>query len=166
MSLPDINSGSASGRAFTLHRDACERLVLVDAEGRQHAGVEPVRCFPISCAEQWIAICDAQGHELACVEDLGAVPPETRRMLEEELARNEFVPVVQRILSISDDSEYSEWQIETDRGRTSFHINGEDAVRRLDARRVMIVDAGGIRYLIPDAAALDSPSRRLLDRYV
>jgi hypothetical protein len=166
MSLSDINSGSASARAFTLHRDARERLVLVDAEGREHAGVEPVRCFPISSAEQWIAICDAQGYELACVDDLGAVSPETRRMLEEELARNEFVPVVRRILSISDDSEYSEWQIETDRGRTCFRINGEDAVRRLDGQRVMIVDSGGIRYLIPDAAALDTASRRLLDRYV
>jgi len=166
MTLPDNTSGSAGGRPFTLHRDARERLVLVEADGRQHAGVEPVRSFPISGAGEWIAICDAQGHELACVEDLGAVSPETRRMLEEELARNEFVPVVERILSMSDDSEYSEWQIETDRGRTCFRINGEDAVRRLDARRVIIVDSGGIRYLIPDAAALDSASRRLLDRYV
>ena len=43
-------------RDWRLHRDLRRRLVLVDAAGKEHVGVEPLRCFPISRAEQWISI--------------------------------------------------------------------------------------------------------------
>jgi hypothetical protein len=155
-----------ASRGFTLQRDEWNRLVLVDAEGRRHVGVEPVRCFPVSCAEQWISICDPGGHEIACIEGAEGLPPPVRQLLEEELARHEFVPVIERILRVSNEADYSQWQIETDRGPTTFHTGSDDAVRRLDDRRVMIVDAAGIRYLIPDIDALDRPSRLILERFV
>ena len=154
------------GRDWRLYRDPQRRLVLVDAKGKEHVGVEPLRCFPISRAEQWISICDPEGHELLCVEEPETLSAEMRQLLEEELSRREFVPEVTRILRISDDSEYAEWEIETDRGPTLIHFNTEDAVRRLDETRVLIIDASGIRFLISDTNALDRASRRLLDRYV
>ncbi len=153
-------------RDWRLYRDPRGRLVLVDAKGKEHAGVEPLRCFPISRAEQWISICDGEGHELLCVEEPDGLPADVRQMLEEELSRHEFVPEITRILRISDDSEYAEWEVETDRGPTLIHFNTEDAVRRLDDTRVLIVDASGIRFIIPSITALDRGSRRWLDRYV
>ena len=153
-------------RDWRLYRDPQRRLVLVDAKGKEHAGVEPLRCFPISRAEQWISICNREGRELLCVEEPESLPADVRQLLEEELARHEFVPEVTRILRIDDDSEYAEWEIETDRGPTLIHFNTEDAVRRLDETRVLIIDASGIRFIIPDTTALDRTSRRLLDRYV
>jgi hypothetical protein len=159
-------TATTPARDWRLHRDPQRRLVLVDAAGKEHVGVEPLRCFPISRAEQWISICDGEGHELLCVEEPDALPADVRQLLEEELARHEFVPEVTRILRISDDSEFAEWEIETDRGPTLIHFNTEDAVRRLDETRVLIVDASGIRFLISDIQALDRASRRLLDRYI
>jgi hypothetical protein len=151
---------------FALHHDAWGRLILTDADGRQHVGVEPVRAFPITDPRHGIALCDADGHELLWIDDLDTLPPTLCRFLEEDLARREFVPVVRRIVRISAPVEPSEWEVDTDRGRTRFVLNSEDDVRRLGDHRALLVDAHGIHYLIPDLRALDTTSRRLLERYL
>ena len=163
-------NGSTNGRPgpqpFGLHYDAWGRLVLTEADGREHVGVEPVRAFPISDPRHGLALCDPDGHELLWVDDLDALPAPLRQFLEDDLARREFVPVVRRIVAVSAPVEPSEWEVETDRGRTRFVLNSEDDVRRLSDHRALIVDAHGIRYLIPDLRALDAASRHALERYL
>jgi hypothetical protein len=152
---------------FTLEYDAWGRLVLGCSDGRRYVGVEPARAFPISCAEGFVSICDAEGHELTCIEDLGSLRPEMRKIIEDELTRREFVPVVRRICRVLADHDPSEWQIETDRGPTTFLMEDSDNdVRRLGVHRILLVDTHGIRYLIPDTRQLDAPSRRILERYL
>jgi hypothetical protein len=158
-------NGRQSPQPFELHYDAWGRLVLTDAGG-QYVGVEPVRAFPISEPGHGLSICDAKGRELVWIEDLAELPATVGRLLEEALARREFVPVVRRVLRVSAPVEPSEWEVETDRGCTRFILNSEDDVRRLGDHRALIVDAYGIRYLIPDTRQLDPASRRLLERYL
>ncbi|HEV3259380.1 MAG TPA: DUF1854 domain-containing protein [Gemmataceae bacterium] len=160
-----VHGDGRSYSPFTLHHDAWGRLVLTDAAGRQHVGVEPVRSFPISDPGGRISVCDADGHELVWVEQLDDLPALVRWLLQEHLARREFLPVLRRILRITT-MEPVEWEVETDRGRTRFLLNSEDDVRRLDDHRALIIDAHGIRYFIPDTRALDAPSRRMLERYL
>ena len=151
---------------YDLHHDAWGRLVLIDAEGEQFAGIELVRVYPITDPDHWIAICDPQGHELSCIEDPQTLPPRVRQVLDEHLAEREFLPVIRRIVRVSADVDPCEWHVETDRGRTRFLVNSEEDVRRLGANRKVAVDSHGIRYLIPDTHALDATSRRILDRYL
>jgi hypothetical protein len=153
-------------RPFGLHHDAWGQLVLIDADGRQHIGVEVVRAFPLSDPRHSIAICDARGRELVWLDDLDALPLPLAQQTEEELAKREFVPIIHRILKVSAPVEPSEWEVETDRGRTSFVLNSEDDVHELDELRALITDAHGIRYLIADIGQLDGNSRRLLERYL
>jgi hypothetical protein len=164
------NNGIANGQAgplpFRLHHDAWGRLVLIDAEGRQHSGVELVRAFPLSDPRRGVAICDAKGKELIWLADLDALPPSLMRQIEEELAKREFVPIIRRIVKVSSPVEPSEWEVETDRGRTSFVLNSEEDVHQLDEHRALLTDAHGIHYLIRDLAKLDANSRRLLERYL
>jgi hypothetical protein len=164
---PDRSANGQSDRpAFGLRYDAWGRLVLTDADGREHVGVVPVRAFPITDPRRGLALCDATGHELAWVERLEDLPPPLRRFLEDDLAAREFVPVVRRIVAISAPVEPAEWEVETDRGRTRFVLNSEDDVRPLGDHRALVVDAHGIRYLIADTRALDATSRRLLERFL
>jgi hypothetical protein len=152
-------------RGFSLARDVFGQLVLTDADGREYSGVEPARAFPISCAEEWISLCDAEGHEVLCVRNFDKLPPDLRSMLEDELGRREFVPLIKSILRVADDTDPSEWEVETDRGITTFLLDSEDDVRRLGPYRALFIDTHGIRYLIPDTRKLDSRSRRIMDRY-
>jgi hypothetical protein len=152
---------------FTLERDAWGQLVLVQSDGRRFVGVEPVRAFPISQPEGFLSICDAEGHELTCIEDLGTLAGDVRRILEEELAQREFVPEVLRIESVLAESDPAQWRIVTDRGPTTFLMEDSDNdVRRLGGDRILLVDTHGVQYLVRDARHLDAASRRILDRYL
>jgi hypothetical protein len=156
--------GAAGG--FALHYDAWGQLVLTDAAGRQHLGVRPVRAFPISDPAGGLAICDADGRELVWVDSLDELPEAQRQLLEEDLARRQLMPVILRVLNISAPTEPSEWEVETDCGPTRFVVQSEDDIRRLAGDRALVVDAHGIRYLIPDTGGLDRASQRLLERYL
>jgi hypothetical protein len=152
---------------FSLERNAWDQLVLVLPDGRRVDGVEVVRGFPISEPGEYVSICDGEGHELICIEDPSALPPTLLELLEEELTRREFVPVVVRIDDVSADSDPAQWRIVTNRGPTTFLMEDSDHdVRRLGPNRFLLVDTHGIRYLIPDARRLDNGSRRILDRYL
>ena len=73
----------------------------------------------------------------------------------------EFVPVILRVNSATRE-EPSRWQVETDRGPTSFQVNSEGDVRRIEPAHASVVDSHGIRYWIPDIRRLDSRRRRQL----
>jgi hypothetical protein len=162
-----MNPAPAMPTDFTLQRDAWGQLALVLADGRRLAGVEVARAFPISAPGQYICIYDAEGHEVLCVEDPSTLPPAVLEILEEELARREFVPVVLRIEEVSADRDPAQWRVETDRGPTTFMIEDADNdVRRLGPHSILLVDTHGIRYLIPDVRQLESVSRRILERYL
>lgn len=161
-----MDSSRPALSTFSLERDAEDRLVLVDATGQRHVGVEPVRAFPISDPQHSISICDAAGRELVYVPALEDVPAAIRETLRVELSQREFVPVIRRILNDPPDTEPTDWQVETDRGVTVFQLESESDIHRNEAHQVTVVDAHGIRYLIPDITALDSHSSRVLDRFL
>jgi len=151
---------------FSLSHDEWGKLVLTDALGRPHAGAEVIRAFPITDPRHGISVCDSEGREIVWIDDLDAVPEPTRRLLEEELGRRQFLPILQRIIRVSGRVEPTEWEIETDRGPTRFTLKSEEDVRRLANHRGMVIDAHGVRYLIPDLRAMDGHSRRVLERYL
>ena len=97
---------------------------------------------------------------------MATLPLALRNILETELAQREFLPQIRRILSVSLQTDPCEWEVDTDRGPTTFLLKGEDDVRRLDSQRAMVVDAHGVHYLIPNTNALDRHSRRILERYL
>lgn len=150
--------------AIPLRTDAYGRLVYTDAHGRRHVGVDPVRCFPLTDPSRFVALLDPEGREVALIESLDDLDGPTRRLVEDELALREFVPVVYRIVSAPSDIP-SEWEVETDRGRTRFTLNSDDDVRRLGPHRALIVDSRGLRYHVPDVRALDATSRRALEHH-
>jgi hypothetical protein len=155
-----------SDSLFNLSLDDCQRLVLIDADGRRHVGVDPIRTFPLSEPDRRISLCDESGHEVAWIDDLATLRPSARRLIEQVLAVREFTPIILRILKISGDSAPSDWDVQTDRGATRFLLDSEDHIRKLGKNRLLITDALGLRYQIPDAKSLDGASRRLLERYL
>lgn len=164
--FPNGVNGAARVPTLELSFDTFGRLVLTEGEGHRHVGVEPVRSFPLTDPTRWIALVDAEGHEIACIESLDDLAPAVRKTLEAELATREFVPVIQRVIRISGDTFPAHWDVETDRGPTRLDLDSEDDIRRLGACRVLIMDTRKMRYQIPDTRALNAYSRRVLERYV
>ena len=151
---------------YQLHRNTFGRLVFTGADGIAQEGVVPVRAFPIAAPEEGIALVDPHGHELAWINRLTDLPEALRTLVEAELAVREFMPEIKRIISVASFATPSTWRVETDHGETSLVLKGEEDIRRLASPALLIADSHGIHYLIRDRYALDTHSRKILDRFL
>ena len=151
---------------WKLKRDGWGRLVLIHSDGREVPGIQPVRCFPLTEPDRWISLLEPTGHETMMIADLNPLPETVQAVLRAELSDREFIPVVQKILSVTGDSPPCEWTIETSRGTTTFLLDSEDHLRKLEPNRVLITDAHGVRYDIPNRARLDAESEKLLRKFL
>jgi hypothetical protein len=152
-------------KPFTLTRNTFGKLVL-SVDGAVHEGVVPVRAFPIAAPQEGISLVDGDGHELAWIDRLSDLLPDVRSVLEDELASREFLPELRRLRHVSTFAVPSTWEVETDRGDTSFVLKGEEDIRRISASTLIINDSHGVQYLIRDLQAMDKGSRKLLDRFL
>jgi len=155
-----------SANAFELRRDAFGRLVLTDAGGREHVNVVAVRAFPISAPDEGVSVVDGDGHELAWGPRLSGLDEARRTLLAEALEQREFMPRLLRVKAVSSFATPSTWEVDTDRGPTSFVLKGEEDIRRLGPGLLIVNDAHGVQYLIQDLLAMDRHSRKLLDRFL
>ncbi|MGE3820041.1 MAG: DUF1854 domain-containing protein [Isosphaeraceae bacterium] len=149
-----------------LSRDVWGRLILETSDGERLVGVEPVRAFPITDPDHWIAFVDVDGREVFGLGTIEGLSETTRTLLQEELALREFVPVIRRIVRVSGDTIPSEWEVQTDRGPSVFTLDNDEDVRRLSDHRVLITDSRKLRYQVLDLRALDTASRRALERFL
>lgn len=141
-------------------------LQAIETSGQHFAGLAPIRMFPLTDPNHWIVLVDRQGREVTTVVDPSELDPTSAQLLRDELTCREFVPTIERILWVSGNSEPSQWRVLTDRGETEFVLNDEKDIRRLGTHGVLIIDAHGIRYLIPDDRNLDRYGRRWIEWYI
>src|SRR3954463_13900111 len=109
----------AGADPFRLERNKFGRLVLIDAQGQRHEGIEPVRAFPLSDPRKFVSLCDVHGSEIVALQNLDELAPQLCAMIDEELARREFVPVIERIVVVPGGiGPALHWEVRTDRGVT------------------------------------------------
>lgn len=137
------------------------RLVLV-ADGREFVGIDLVRCFPLSDPDEQISVLDASGAEILLLDRLDQLNEAAQAAVQSALAEREFVPVIREVLATSAAAPPCQWTVETDRGRSRIQLDSDDDLRRLGPDRVLVADASGVRYLIPDIRQLSPASRRIL----
>ncbi len=160
-----------SGKRFQpaqhrLWRDTFGRLVFTDEHGESHEGIVPAQPFPIEAPGENVSLLDSEGHELAFIALISELDADSRKLLMEEIAQRDFIPVIDRLMTVSTFSTPSTWQVRTDRGLTSFILKGEEDIRRLRGSGLLITDSHGVTYRIEDMRVMDRQSRRLLDRFL
>ena len=151
---------------FQLERDAFGRLVLTDAEGLRHAGVVPVRAFPLTAPDHGISLVGTDGRELVWIDRIADLPAAMRELLDQDLVARDFAPTLQKLHKVSSFGVPSTWSVSTDRGETRFVLKAEEDIRRLEGGALLIASAQGLQFRIPDPKALDRHSRKLLERFL
>lgn len=151
---------------FELRRNAFGKLILTTPEGLVHEGVAPVRAFPIQTPSQSISLVLSDGKEVAWIDDLDAVPAQQRALIQDELDGREFMPEISAIVDVSSFATPCTWQVRTDRGDTEFTLRGEEDIRRIGEKSLLISDNHGIHFLIRDMFTIDKHSRKILDRFL
>ena len=152
--------------SFELKRNSFGKLVLTTPDGVVHENVAPVRAFPIQTPDQSISLVLPDGKEVAWIDNLGVVPTEVRLLVQDELDGREFMPEISRIVDVSSFATPCTWTVKTDRGDTSFTLRGEEDLRRLGEKALLVSDNHGIHFLIRDMFGMDKHSRKILDRFL
>lgn len=165
--MNDANLVSSSVPAFGLQRNAHGRLVVTLPDGAEHEGVVPVRAFPVAAPLEGLSLVKQDGHELIWVARMDHLAADVRCLIEDELAAREFVPTIEQIHRVSSFSTPSIWDVETDRGTARLTLKAEEDIRRLGTRTsLLIADADGVQFKVPDVTVLDRASRKLLERFL
>lgn len=150
-----------------LHRNPHGNLVLTLLDGTTHEGVTPVRAFPIAAPADGLSFVGADGHELLWIDRLDLLAAPERSLVEADLAVREFVPTIEKIVTVSSFSTPSTWQVQTDRGPAQLVLKTEEDIRRLAGRTRLLISSGeGLQFRIPDSTALDRQSRQFLERFL
>jgi hypothetical protein len=151
-----------------LSHDALGRLTLRLPNGELHSGVLPVRAFPLEAPDEGISLVSEHGRELFWLAHINDLPVQERGLLHAALGVRDFVPEIHRLLSVSTFSTPSVWVVETDRGLTQLVLKGEEDIRLLpgEGMRLLINSGHGVVFLIRDLHALDSKSKKLLERFL
>jgi len=117
---------------------------------------DPDRCISIRGPEP-------NGKEFGLLRNWHRLDPKSRRLVEAELDRRYLHPTVKAIVSLKDYSGVQVCVFDTDRGPREVTLRDtRDNVIYLGPARVLITDAEGNRYDIPNLHALDRKSRSLL----
>ncbi|HCA46055.1 MAG TPA: hypothetical protein DEP45_01490 [Armatimonadetes bacterium] len=167
---PEESRPAPEGRtldpAEVLFRRETGRLQMREGDG-EWRDVSALRLFPLSEPERWISVVDEKQVEIGVFSDLRALEPEQRDLIEEELRRRYLAPAILEIISIRHRYDVTEWTVETDRGPAVFMMRSvQEKVKEPRPRHLILEDAEGNRYDIPDIEALDPVSRRWLDQEV
>lgn len=126
-----------------------------------------VRVCPLTDPDRYLSLrgADPGGKEFGLLRHWRRLDAESRRLVEQELARRYLHPVVRRILSLREYGGLQLCVVETDRGVREITLRDvRDDIVYLDSTRVLITDAEGNRYDVPDIGALDRASRAHLAR--
>jgi len=150
---------------FQLRRDSFGKLILTTAEGEEHQ-VVPVRAFPIQAPDHGISLVRDGGKEVAWIDDMATLPGDLRALVQGELEGREFMPVISSVVDVSSFATPCTWTVKTDRGDTEFTLKGEEDIRRIGEKSLIIADNHGIQFLIRDMFTIDKNSRRILDRFL
>ncbi len=152
---------------MNLKRNPFGKLVFITDEGQRHEGVSPVRAFPLQAPQESISLVNTDGKEVAWFPHISTLPPATAQLIEEELNGREFVPVIEKITSVTSYSTPCTWSVQTDRGVTEFVLRGDEDIRRVGSDGLLLIaDTHGIHYLIRNHFVLDTVSKKILDRFL
>ena len=144
------------------HPPGTARLTVGDEIS--YPAVKVFQAWPLSMPGRHVCFQDAKGEEIAMVESLEELTPESRQVAEEELRRRYLTARVETITEIRSEFGVTYWNVETDRGQRDFVVQSlNESCVWLSERHLLIIDVDGNRFEIPDSTRLDAGSRARLE---
>ena len=132
---------------------------------RSWAKVTVARAFPLSDPDHYLGFLDGGGKDIGLLIDPAPMDAESRVVVDEELEKRYFVPVVERVLSVKEEFGTVYWKVETDRGEKEIVArNLRENIMELSSSRLIITDIDNNRFEFPDTNKLDGRSLGIIMR--
>lgn len=147
---------------FFYHPPGIPRLTVGD--DRSYRVVRAYQAWPLSEPGRHVSLLDEKGEEIALLEDLSGLSPDSRDVVEEELRRRYLTARVEAVLEIRTEFGVTYWHVRTDRGERDFVVQSlTESCVWLGEGHILIVDVDGTRFEIKEIPRMDPESRRLLE---
>lgn len=146
-----------------IYRNELGDLVVDMPDNSTCERVRVMRAFPLSNPGEFIILRDEEDSEIGLIENIKELRSKSKRVLKEELQKSYFIPKITKINNLEEKFGVSQWEVETNKGTHTFNVKNREEIRLLSSGRVLIKDADGNRYEIPDYRKLDSKSIALLE---
>jgi len=151
------------------------QIKLTQEEGAFHLRIEILddqcilsgrikRIFPLSSANEYFSVQNSDDEEVAILRSLNGLDPESRALVDKELDRRYFSPLITKINSVKQVPGMWSFDVETNRGPIVFHVrNWRENSYEVETNRWHITSVDGQRFEILDLDALDKPSQKLVE---
>ena len=164
--IAGIRALSPENSRITMEGDFPVLYVTEDGAEVRCGIFEAKRAFPFEKEEEFIVLLSEDGGDLGLIRRLSDRPDAEREILKRELDRRYFMPVIEKILHVNEKFAFSYWKVKTSSGPLEFSVR--DTYKSLIhlGKRIIVTDADGNRYDIPDVSKLDKASRKKIDLYL
>ena len=149
-----------------LQLDQFQDLTLVLRDSRRYAPVRVLPTLPLSSPYAYVAFMDRDGQEIGFLKDARRLDRKSLAVLESELDKAYYLPIITRIYSVERAFPGSDWHVETDRGERRLKLRFQRESRSIGGGRILLVDVEGMKYLVRNHRHLDAQSRQLLEEFV
>ncbi|MFP4056053.1 MAG: DUF1854 domain-containing protein [Candidatus Brocadiia bacterium] len=164
--MPDHDIALLKASELRVRRDE-EGCLILTYGGRTQPLGSVMGAFPLTRPGRMVSLRNAEGEEIGMLDNVGALDPESRDIMRQELERSYFMPRILDIADIREELNVVTWEVETNRGPRTFQVrNVRQNVRRMGRRRFVVKDVDGNRYEIRDWANLPAPAQKLIEVYL
>jgi hypothetical protein len=159
---PDAQGPGPRPPRLTLAQDGT--LTLTKPDGSTVEKVRPALGWPLRHRNRYIAVLDEKGHEVYMAAHLDDFAKDCRELVRREVERRYLETHILVVRSLRMEQRVSYWEVETDRGRREFVLQGSETnPYRISDHRWQLIDVAGNRYEITDIPSLDLGSQALLE---
>ena len=153
-------------KAVSLWIDDYEDLHLRIGEA-EPLRVKASRTFPLTNRDRLIRLVDSEDEEVGLIAQLDELDTASQSAVRASLERQYLIPQITRIHAIQRKDHVPTWEVDTDRGPRTIEIRSTRSdIRVVSEHHIVVKDADGNQYEIPDTRTLDAASRLLIERSV
>jgi hypothetical protein len=133
---------------------------------KDYKRVKLSRILPFSDPFRYISVSDMSENEIGILKDVSELPDAQQELVKEELESRYLCPEISKIETIKEKMGYYYFEVEIGEYKKIFAVKDiSRSIKQISENSIIITDADGNRYLIPDIWAINAKSRRKIEPY-
>ena len=134
---------------------------------QKNSRVTVCRVFPFELEWEFLSVMNEEQYEVGLIRRIEDFSGEERALLEQEIKRRYFSPVIEAILKVKEKYGFSYWTVRTAQGEVTFTLRDTyRSILHAGERRLIFLDVNGNRFEIPDVQKLDRKSYKKIELYL
>ena len=142
-------------------------FTALKTEDKDYRRVRLLRTLPLRRPFEYISVSDMDKNEIGIIRNAADFPSESREIIEKDLAARYYGPQISEIYSIDEKMGSFYFDVSIDGFKKTFGVKDISRnIKMLDFGAVMLTDADGNRFIIPDINALKPRTRRKIEPFL